>query len=139
MDLVSFFSTNAMQMAIVLKSIYNSTPIKIPISELVILKLTRKQNRPQMILSRKRNECWVYHNTQPQSQTNMLLTQKRTCRPTQRTEDPEINSHRYGHLTLDKGVKSMHWTRVLKACIGVKKQFLTNCTVCKRSSDTPDL
>jgi hypothetical protein len=35
-----------------------------------------------------------------------------------RTEDPEINPHTYGHLIFDKGAKTIQW--------GKKTAFLTN-------------
>ena len=75
----------------------------------VILKLTWKQNRPQTVLNRKGDAGFIISVTQSQSVTTVTKPtcywlKKRIFRPTNRTEDPEINSH----LTLDKGVKSMH-------------------------------
>jgi len=41
---------------------------------------------------------WFWYRERPVDQWN-------------RTEDPEMNPHTYGHLIYDKGAKTIHWKR----------------------------
>jgi hypothetical protein len=119
-------------MAIFLKAIYrfNAIPMTIPTQffielERVICKFIWNNNKPRVvktILNNKRTsggitipDLMLYYRAIVRKTVWYLLVQKQRQEEQWNTiEDPEMNSHNYGHLIFDKGANTILWKKKRK-------------------------